>query len=106
MSQEDLITNSKTFGLKALFDCVEHLQGEERWWWELSRRCRMQDANGTPVPAENMCTLEWRKGQHGWSQKACSAAFEAWFDAVRYQISLNMYRMGIFGSHAEQFLHK
>merc|ERR1719502_1689105 len=39
-------------------------------------------------------------------EKASSPAFTAWFDAVRYQISLNLYKMGIFGSCAENFLRK
>lgn len=112
-SHEQLVANAKTLGLRALFDCVELLQGEERWWWELSRRCRLMDEHGIPVPKESVCTLEWRPGYPGWSpkiprvgEKACSPAFEAWFDAVRCQISINMYRMGIFGTHAENFLHK
>lgn len=39
-------------------------------------------------------------------EKARSPAFEAWFDAVRYQVSLNLYKMGIVGTRAENFLHK
>jgi len=111
-TQDDLIQNGKAFGLRALFDCVPHLQGAEKWWWELSRRCRLQGENGRPVPRESRCTLDWRSGRPGSQQhprigeKACSPAFEAWFDAVRYQISLNMFKMGIFGTHAENFLHK
>jgi len=112
-SREDLVANGNSFGLRALFDCVTHLQGEEQWWWELSRRCRLQDENGVAVPKELACTLEWRKDLPGWRQpcpqmgeKASSPAFEAWFDAVRYQISLNMYKMGIFGTRAENFLRK
>jgi hypothetical protein len=66
-----------------------------------------------PLSRDETCTLEWRSGFPGWSHeyagkgaKASSAAFEAWFDAVRFQISLNLYKMGIFGSHAENFLSK
>lgn len=113
LTHEQLISSGKSFGIKALFDCVDRLQGQERWWWELSRRCSLQDEHGTPVPKERMCTLEWRQGQPGWSQqyprageKASSHAFEAWFDALRYQMSLNMFKMGIFGSNAESFLCK
>merc|ERR1712232_117130 len=65
------------------------------------------------VPAEATCSLEWRGGFPGYQsmlpgtrEKASSPAFEAWFDAVRYQVSLNLYKMGIFGSCAETFLHK
>lgn len=112
-TQEDLINKGKSFGLRSLFDCVTKLQGKENWWWEVSRRCHLQDENGTPVPRESICTLECRRGLPGWQQpyprmgeKASSAAFEAWFDAVRYQISLNLYKMGMFGTHAEHFLHK
>lgn len=106
-TQEELIAHGKTFGLKALFDCVTKLQGEENWWWEVGRRCRLQNENGEPVPKALACTLEWREGQDAaMGEKAGSQAFEAWFDAVRYQISLNMYKMGIFGSRAENFLHK
>lgn len=112
-TQEQLISSGKSFGLRALFDCVSQLQGEEAWWWELSRRCRMQDDRGLPVPPEAACTLECRRGSPGWrrsypgaGEKASSPAFEAWFDAVRFQISLNMYKMGIFGTHAESFLCK
>lgn len=112
-SHEDLINNGKSFGLRALFDCVTKLQGQENWWWEISRRCHLMDENGFEVPKEAACTLEWRAGVPGYrqsypqtGQKASSAAFEAWFDAIRYQVSLNMYKMGIFGSHAENFLHK
>lgn len=111
--QEDLINNGKSFSLRALFDCVTQLQGQENWWWEVSRRCRIQDENGAAAPKDQAATLEWRQGQPGWQKpypgmadKASSPAFEAWFDAVRYQISLNMYKMGIFGSRAENFLSK
>lgn len=110
---EQLINDGRSFGLKALFDCVPLLQGQEDWWWEVSRRCRLQGDNGEPVARELACTLECRKGFPGWlpdypqsGEKASSPAFEAWFDAVRYQIALNMHRMGIFGSNAENFLHK
>lgn len=113
LTQEQLINHGRSFGLRALFDCVVNIQGQERWWWEFSRRCRLQDENGMPVPREKACTLDWRDGHQGWrhdnpriGEKASSRAFEAWFDAVRYQIALNMYKMGIFGSHAENFLHK
>jgi len=113
LTQADLIANGNSFGLRALFDCVDKLQGQEQWWWEVSRRCRLQDENGMAVPREMACTLEWRRGHPGSRQplpqmgeKASSDAFEAWFDAVRYQISLNMYKMGIFGSRAENFLCK
>lgn len=114
LTQEELIANGKSLGLRALFDCVDRLQGQERWWWELSRRCRMQEEGGVPVPKDRACTLEWRAGLPGWrkdtypraGEKASSAAFEAWFDAVRYQISLNLHRMGIFGTNAENFLSK
>jgi len=107
---EDLISNGMSFGLRALFDCVPMLEGHENWWWEVSRRCRLQGENGSPVSKESACTLDWRRGS-GRShphigEKASSPAFEAWFAAVRYQISLNLYRMGIFGSCAENFLHK
>jgi hypothetical protein len=112
-SQEDLINHGRSVGLRSLFDCVDSLQGKENWWWEVSRRCRIQNDDGGPVPKGHSCTLEWRPGFPGRQQqfdgigeKASSRAFEAWFDAVRYQISLNLYRMGIFGSHAERFLHK
>jgi len=110
---EQLINNGRDFGLKALFECVTGLQGHEDWWWEFSRRCRLQDSFGIPVPKESACTLEWRTGLPGWrrhyqnfGEKASSSGFEAWFDAVRYQISLNLHHMGIFGTHVENFLHK
>jgi hypothetical protein len=112
-TQEELITNGRSFGLRSLLDCVERLQGSENWWWEVSRRCRLQNESGGAVPKDQSCTLEWRQGFPGWQQqfsgigeKASSRAFEAWFDAVRFQISLNLYRMGIFGSDAENFLRK
>lgn len=112
-TEADLIKNGKSFGLRALFDCVTRFQGQENWWWEVSRRCHLQDENGGAVPEELACTLEWRQGLRSWrkcypqmGEKASSATFEAWFDAVRYQISLNMYKMGIFGSRVENFLHK
>lgn len=111
-THEQLINDGRSFGLRALFDCVSVLQGAEDWWWEMSRRCRLQEGCG-PVPAEMRCSLDWRKespgSQHGCfrsGEKAGSAGFEAWFNAVRYQIALNMYRMGIFGTHAEEFLDK
>mmetsp|Transcript_45512 Transcript_45512/g.126311 ORF Transcript_45512/g.126311 Transcript_45512/m.126311 type:complete len:529 (-) Transcript_45512:534-2120(-) len=111
-THEQLISSGHSFGLRALFQCVGALQGSEDWWWELSRRCRLQGENGS-VPMESRCTLEWRSGHPGYrrsyaraGEKASSAAFEAWFDGVRYQISLNMFRMGIFGSRAEDFLGK
>jgi len=112
-SHADLLNNGRSYGLRALFDCVNTLQGQERWWWELSRICSLQDADGVALPKESACTLECRKGMPGWQQprarrgeKASSPAFEAWFDAVRYQVSLNLIKMGIFGSNAENFLHK
>lgn len=113
MTHEQLINHGPSFGLRALFDCVEVLQGEERWWWEFSRRCRLQDESRVPVPREETCTLEHRAGCPGWAfdypragEKARSPAFHAWFDAVRFQIALNLFKMGIFGSQAEKFLHK
>lgn len=112
-SQDDLIAHGRSFGLRSLFDCVESLQGQENWWWEVSRRCRLQNENGEPIPQSQCCTLELQNDfTHrqqqcpSIGQKASSPAFEAWFDAVRFQISLNLYKMGIFGSHAESFLHK
>jgi len=112
-SHEELLANGRSLSLRALFDCVPQMQGEEDWWWELSRRCRLQDQDGKSVAPELACTLEWRRGCSGhqtsypqMDAKACSPAFHAWFDAVRYQISLNLYKMGIFGSCAESFLKK
>jgi hypothetical protein len=113
-SLDDLIANGRSFGLRSLFDCVSYLQGNEDWWWEVSRRCRLQETSSNdPVPKERACTLEWQMDCPGWRQqypsqgeKACSQAFESWFDAVRFQISLNLYKMGIVGTHAENFLHK
>jgi hypothetical protein len=113
VTREELVKNGKAFGMRALFDCVAALQGDENWWWELSRRCRLQEEDGTPVSSERACTLEWRDNASGWrrnypraGEKASSAAFEAWFDALRCQIALNLFKMGIFGTHAESFLHK
>jgi hypothetical protein len=114
MTTDDLINNGRAFGLRALFDCVYSLQGQESWWHELSRRCAyLQNEDGTAVSKESACTLEWRQSLPGWrhayprmGEKASSPAFEAWFDAVRFQISLNIFKMGIVGSRAENFLQK
>jgi hypothetical protein len=107
-SHEQLIQGGGCFGLRALFDCVASLQGSEDWWWELSRRCRLQNAHG-PVPKEEQCSLNWQTGKTGYckaGEKASSPAFETWFNAVRHQIALNMYKMGIIGSGADAFLDK
>lgn len=113
ISEADLINNGRAFGLRALFDCVAARQGQENWWWEVSRRCSIQHEDGSPVPREHACSLEWREGLLGWrraypkmGEKASSPAFEAWFDAVRYQVSGNLFKMGIVGTRAENFLHK
>jgi hypothetical protein len=102
-THEELIQGGGLFGLRALFDCVATLQGSEDWWWELSRRCRLQNAHG-PVPKAEQCSLNWKTGKTGYckaGEKASSPAFETWFNAVRHQISLNLYKMGIIGSHAD-----
>jgi hypothetical protein len=106
-SHSDLISHGRSVGLKSLFDCVPELQGEEDWWWELSRRCRLNDQNSNGLPKDSATTLGGKQDCFlGMGEKASSLAFESWFDAVRYQIAHNLFRMGIFGGQAENFLDK